>query len=31
MIEPLAKSSAGIDVHKKMVVCTLLKENSQRV
>ena len=29
MIEPLAKSSAGIDVHKKMVVCTLLKENCQ--
>jgi transposase len=29
MIEPLAKSSAGIDVHKKMVVCTLIKENSQ--
>lgn len=27
MIEGLAKSSAGIDVHRKMIVCTVLKEN----
>ena len=27
MIEPLAKSSAGLDVHRKTVMCTLLKDN----
>lgn len=30
MIEALAKSSAGLDVHKETVVCTVLKENTAR-
>lgn len=29
MIEALAKSSAGLDVHKESVVCTVLRENTQ--
>lgn len=28
MIEPIVKCSAGLDVHKKVVVCTVLKEDS---
>lgn len=27
MIEPLAKYSAGLDVHKAMIVCTILYED----
>jgi transposase len=30
MIEALAKSSAGLDVHKETVVCTVLRENTER-
>ena len=29
MIEAIARSSAGLDVHKKMVMCTLLREDSR--
>ena len=29
MIRPIAKSAAGLDVHKAVVVCTLIKEDSE--
>ncbi|MDD3581520.1 MAG: hypothetical protein PHW74_10920 [Desulfobacca sp.] len=29
MIEPLVKSAAGLDVHRKTVVCTVLQEEAE--